>query len=113
MISPKIMPYEPEPGAYGIACDEIDLLPAQIDVTFISTTGEPFNLTVPTSEFNVGPFPDNSFICQTMINSLTGANSINLLGGSLLKHYYSVWDVGNQKMGFAPNGKFCARASDQ
>ena len=24
---------------------------------------------------------------------------------SVLKHYYSVWDIGNQRMGFAPNGQ--------
>ncbi|OSX66049.1 hypothetical protein POSPLADRAFT_1166015 [Postia placenta MAD-698-R-SB12] len=100
MISPEIQPYAPEPGAYGIACSKIDQLPAEISVTFTSITGEPFNLTVPSSEFNVGPFEDEPTICQTMINAL---DVLDLLGGSLLKHYYSVWDIDNQRLGFAPN----------
>lgn len=104
MISPKIKPYKAESGAYGIACSEIDQLPAEIAVTFATSSGEPFNLTIPSSEFNVGPFEDDPSTCQTMINALEG---LDLLGGSLLKHYYSVWDVGNQQMGFAPNGELC------
>lgn len=104
MISPEIAPYAPEPGAYGIACDKIDLLPAQLEVTFTTVTGEPFNLTVPSSEFNLGPFEGNPTICQTMINTLEGYD-ITLLGASLLKHYYSVFDVGKQTIGFAPSGE--------
>jgi len=102
MISSEIQPYEPEPGTYGIPCSKIDHLPAEIAMSFITVTGDPFNLTIPSSEFNVGPFESDPSICQTMINVLDGTE---LVGGSLLKHYYSVWDVGNQQMGFAPNGR--------
>lgn len=105
MISPEIQPYAPEPSAFGIACSKIDQLPVEISVTFTSITGEPLNLTVPSSEFNVGPFEDEPTICQTMINALDG---LDLLGGSLLKHYYSVWDIDNQRLGFAPNGQLSA-----
>ena len=73
-----------------------------LDITFTSTTGDAFNLTIPSSEFNVGPFEGDPETCQTMINVLDG---LELVGGSLLKHYYSVWDIGNQRMGFAPNGE--------
>ncbi|KZT73386.1 acid protease [Daedalea quercina L-15889] len=100
-ISPDIQPYAPEPGTYGIACDKIDELPAQIDLTFTDTNGEPFNLTIPSSDFNVGPFEAEPTLCQTMINYLDG---LDLVGGSVLKHYYSVWDIANQQMAFAPNG---------
>lgn len=31
-------------------------------------------------------------------------DGLELVGGSLLKHYYSVWDISGQRMGFAPNG---------
>ncbi|KAF7361726.1 Pepsin A [Mycena venus] len=98
LISPDIVPHTAEPGTYGIACDLIDTLPAVIDIAFTSQSGAPFNLTIPSSELNVGPFADNPAICQTLINAFDG---LSLVGGSVLKHYYSVWDVGNQRMGFA------------
>ncbi|KAJ7601340.1 acid protease [Mycena rosella] len=98
LISPDIVPHAAEPGAYGIACDKISTLPAVIDIAFTAQDGSPFNLTIPSSELNVGPFADNPAICQTLINAFDG---LSLVGGSLLKHYYSVWDVGGQRMGFA------------
>jgi hypothetical protein len=33
------------------------------------------------------------------------SEGLTLVGGSLLKHWFSVWDVGKQRMGFAPAGK--------
>ncbi|KAI8993007.1 acid protease [Trametes punicea] len=106
LISPNIKPFPAEPGAYGLPCSEIDGLPAQIDITFTSQQGRPFNLTIPSEELNVGPFSSDPCTCQTLINAFDG---LSLVGGSLLKHYYSVWDVGRQRMGFAPNGIGCAR----
>ncbi|KAF9529049.1 acid protease [Crepidotus variabilis] len=101
LISADIKPYPDLPGAYGIACDKIPLLPAQIDLTFASQSGEPFNLTIPSSELSVGPFAGNESHCQTSINGGDAVWDI-LLGGSLLKHYYSIWDVGGKRIGFAP-----------
>jgi len=101
MISPDIKANKNEPGAYGIACSKISSLPAKIDIGFKSTAGKAFNLTIPSSELNVGPFANDPSTCQTLINAFDG---LDLVGGSLLKHYYSVWDVGNQRMGFAANG---------
>ncbi|KAJ7282990.1 acid protease [Mycena rebaudengoi] len=99
LISPDIVPHAAEPGTYGIACSLISTLPAVIDIGFTAQDGSPFNLTVPSSELNVGPFADDPLICQTLINAFDG---LDLVGGSVLKHYYSVWDVGGQRMGFAP-----------
>ncbi|KAJ7163594.1 acid protease [Mycena crocata] len=98
LISPDIVPHTAEPGTYGIACNRINTLPAVIDITFTAQNGSPFNLTIPSSELNVGPFADNPAICQTLINAFDG---LSLVGGSVLKHYYSVWDVGGARMGFA------------
>lgn len=70
-----------------------------IDIGFVSQSGTPFNLTIPSSELSVGPFASNTSLCQTLINAFDG---LELVGGSLLKHYYSIWDVGGQRMGFAP-----------
>lgn len=108
MISPDIVPYSAEPGAYGIACSKIASLPAKIDIGFRSQQGSAFNLTIPSSELSVGPFAGQTTTCQTLINAFDG---LSLVGGSLLKHYYSTWDLGNQRMGFASNGKFLFVAS--
>jgi len=101
LISPDIKPFAAEPGAYGIACDKIGSLKAEIDFAFIGEEGKVFHLNIPTRELNVGPFKSDPSICQTLINTFP---DLELVGGSLLKHYYSVWDVGGQRMGFAPNG---------
>lgn len=99
LISPDIKANPNEPGTYGIACNRIASLPAVIDIGFTAVDGSPFNLTIPSSELSVGPFANDPSTCQTLINAFDG---LELVGGSLLKHYYSVWNVGTQQMGFAP-----------
>ncbi|TFK44408.1 aspartic peptidase domain-containing protein [Crucibulum laeve] len=99
LISPDIKANPNEPGTYGIACNRISSLPAVIDITFTSQAGKPFNLTIPSSELSVGPFANDPSTCQTLINAFDG---LSLVGGSVLKHYYSIWDVGAQRLGFAP-----------
>ena len=101
MISPKIQPFDDEPGTYGIPCSEIASLPAEISFAFKSQQGSTFSLTIPSSELSVGPFKSEPTLCQTLIN----AQDFTIIGASLLKHYYSVWDLGNKRMGFAPNGE--------
>ncbi|RDB24771.1 Pepsin A [Hypsizygus marmoreus] len=99
LISPDIKANPAEPGTYGIACSRISSLPAVIDITFTSQAGTPFNLTIPSNELSVGAFTNNPTLCQTLINAFDG---LDLVGGSLLKHYYSIWDVGARRLGFAP-----------
>lgn len=110
LISPDIKANSDEPGTYGIACDQISSLPAIIDLTFTSQAGEPFNLTIPSSELSVGPFANNASLCQTLINAFDG---VELVGGSVLKHYYSVWDIGAQRIGFAPSNSTQSDTSSQ
>ncbi|KAJ7646694.1 acid protease [Roridomyces roridus] len=98
LISPDIVPHASENGTYGIACDLIPTLPAEIAIQFTAQDGSAFNLTIPSIELSVGPFEGDPETCQTLINAFDG---LNLLGASVLKHYYSVWDVGGQRMGFA------------
>ncbi|EPT00519.1 hypothetical protein FOMPIDRAFT_1122329 [Fomitopsis schrenkii] len=104
-ISPKITAYSPESTeygtAYGIPCSELTGLDSELTLTFTNTAGTPFNLTVPSSELSVGPFPGQTETCQTFINAIDG---LNLVGGSLLKHYYTIFSVENQTIGFADNG---------
>lgn len=106
MISPDIKANNKEPGTYGIACNKISSLPAKIDIEFPSITGIPFNLSIPSNELNVGPFAHDPSMCQTLINAYDG---LNVVGGSLLKHYYSVWDISRQRIGFADNGTYVTR----
>ncbi|KAJ7679087.1 acid protease [Mycena polygramma] len=102
MISPDIVANPDEPGTFGIACDLIPTLPAVIDITFVGVAGQDaFNLTIPSSELSSGPFANKPELCQTLINVSDG---FNLVGLSLLKHYYTVWDIAGQRLGFAPTG---------
>ncbi|KAJ7586022.1 acid protease [Mycena floridula] len=101
LISPEIVPNADEPGAYGIPCDQVDTLPAVIDLTFNSVSGDPFNLTIPSSELNLGPFKGNASLCQTVFNSWGNLTIQPVIGGSLLKHYYTTWDSANLTLGFA------------
>lgn len=99
LISPEIKPFAPLPSTYGVPCSLIPTLNATISYTFLSTEGTPFNLTIPTSELSVGPFKEAPDTCQTLINAV---DDFSIVGASLLKHWYTVWDSGNQRMGFAP-----------
>jgi hypothetical protein len=102
LISPAIKPFGTL-GAFGIACSEISSLPAEITFTFVSSSGAPFNLTIPSKELNVGPLKEDPNTCQTLINALDQEGG-GIIGGSLLKYYYSVWDVDNARLGFVGNG---------
>ncbi|QRV89151.1 aspartyl protease [Ceratobasidium sp. AG-Ba] len=97
LISPNIKPVGTK-GAYGLPCSQIGSLTAVLDFTFTNIAGEAFNLTIPSEELNVGPFASDPSTCQTLINAQDGNY---ILGGSLLKHYYSIWDQANARMGFA------------
>jgi Eukaryotic aspartyl protease len=100
LISPEIQPIGPS-GAFGMPCARIPGIHAEITFTFQSTAGKPFNLTIPSEELSVGPFVDNPSFCQTLINSMNIEGGI--IGASLLKHYYSVWDVDHARIGFKRN----------
>ncbi|KAJ7574402.1 aspartic peptidase domain-containing protein [Mycena floridula] len=99
LISPDITENNDEPGTYGIACSKLSSLVAVIDISFTSTSGDLFNLTLP--DINLGPFPTNPSICQTVINAWD-IDFPPIVGGSLLKQYYSTWNSGQNRMGFAP-----------
>ncbi|GJJ08716.1 hypothetical protein Clacol_002935 [Clathrus columnatus] len=86
-ISPKIAAIGTG-GYYGIPCNEIPSLTAELTFTFSSKEGMLFNLTLPSRDFNMGSFLDNPTICQTVITSAD----------------IQVWDVDNGLIGFASNG---------
>lgn len=94
MISPKIKLID-QRGAYGMACSDFEGLNASITFTM---KGQPY--TIPSKELNVGPYPGQEGICQGLINSPREV-PFWIIGGSLLKYYYTVWDTGNKQLGFA------------
>ncbi len=103
LISPKIQPFAEEPNTYGVPCSELSSLAAAITLHFTSEDGQPLNLTIPSSELSVGPFKSNTDICQTLINTM---DDTWIVGASLFKHYYSVWDLGQKRLGFAPTIRY-------
>lgn len=102
-ISPKIQPFTNEPNTYGFPCSELSTLSSTITFVFTSQDGSPFNLTIPSSELSVGPFSSNPNTCQMLINTM---EDTWIVGASVLKHYYSVWDLGGKRMGFAPTIRY-------
>ncbi|KAH8103487.1 acid protease [Cristinia sonorae] len=101
-ITPEIKPNPALPGTYGIPCASLrKIRSAEITFTFPSQSGRPFDLTIPSRELSVGPFKGNPELCQTLINA---DDRFSILGASLLKHYYTVYDMGAKRIGFAPNG---------
>lgn len=93
IISPKIKMIDPK-GAYGMPCSEVSGLKAAITFTM---GGQKY--TIPTQELSVGPYPRQPNMCQMLINS--GSEPFWIIGASLMKYYYTVWDVGNKRLGFA------------
>jgi hypothetical protein len=93
MISPNIKMIDPK-GAYGLPCSEAKNLKA--DITFVMQ-GKRY--TIPSSELVVGRYPGQPDMCQTLINS--GSTPFWIFGGSLMKYYYTVWDIGGRRMGWA------------
>ncbi|EJD42596.1 acid protease [Auricularia subglabra TFB-10046 SS5] len=107
LISPEIQPNAAKPGTWGFPCSILPLPQASIDFAFTSTSGQTFNLTIPSSSFSVGPFAGgNGTLCQGLITDLAG---YAIVGGSLLKEYYSIWDLDQRRMGFVKrNGTISA-----
>ncbi|KAA1476013.1 acid protease [Dentipellis sp. KUC8613] len=99
-ISPQIKPHGTK-GAYALPCAALASMPFSLVFTFTATTGAPFTLSVPRAELSVGPLADAPGMCQTLVNALD--RGVGIVGGSLLKYYYSVWDVDRAQIGFVRN----------
>ncbi|KAF2098280.1 acid protease [Rhizodiscina lignyota] len=83
-----------ETGVFGIACERICELPATLDFEI-----EGRKYTIPSRDFNAGPIEGHPGMCQTVING--GDVGFWILGGSLLKHYYSTFNVETKVVGLA------------
>ncbi|KAI4592707.1 hypothetical protein KJ359_010466 [Pestalotiopsis sp. 9143b] len=100
-ISPNITQIDAA-GAWGLPCDEIDAVAPELTFTF-GPVGGALNLTIPKEAFNLGEYPGQPGICQTLFNNPLGTVSIGgiwLIGSPLLKQYYTVWDGVNEEIGW-------------
>lgn len=112
-ISPKIYQLDIV-GTWGCSCADMKaIVEAGADITFLlgssreNGDGRQFNTTIPSSVFNLGPYPGFDGICQAVVNNWQDGvfyKGIGLweLGSPLLKNYYTAWDGENLKVGFAP-----------
>lgn len=109
-ISPKIYQID-SVGTWGCACADMDaIVQSGAEISFLlgyDGAGTQMNATIPSSVFNLGPYPDMPGICQAVVNNWEGEvyyNGLGLwtLGSPLLKNYYTAWDGVNLQVGFAP-----------
>lgn len=105
-ISPEIRQIDPA-GAWGARCDLLGNLSPVLTFT-IGAGSEALNITLDGNSFNLGPYPGQNGTCQTVFSNsaepIPYPVALWILGGPLLKAYYTVWDGGNQRVGFAePN----------
>lgn len=85
-ISPNIKLVDPN-GGFAIPCDELNTTAAVVD---FSMGGNIFR--IPSNELSVGPYPGMPGMCQTFINGGgVGVPGLWVIGGTLLKYYYSAW----------------------
>ncbi|KAI0600929.1 aspartic peptidase domain-containing protein [Biscogniauxia sp. FL1348] len=102
-VSPAIRQIDPA-GAWGAACDEVEHAATDFTFALRDAGGAQVNVTLPRTAFNLGEYPGQPGICQTVFNNYVlpeGGQGFWLLGSPLLKAYYTVWDGLNRKVGWA------------
>ncbi|KAF2103978.1 acid protease [Rhizodiscina lignyota] len=96
LISPNIKLVDPL-GGFAIPCDEVNNTSATIDITMGT-----LRVRIPPQELSVGPYPGKPGLCQTFINGGgVGIPGLWVIGGTMLKYYYSAWDVSKQELSLA------------
>lgn len=102
-ISPEIKQLD-KLGVWGAPCDVMEKLDPELTFT-VGTGDQTVNMTLPKGAFNLGANEKYDGYCQGVIlNSETEADpraSLWVLGGPLLKGYYTSWDGKNLELGVA------------
>lgn len=101
-ISPEIKMLD-KLGTWGAPCKVMEKLRPKLTFT-VGAGDRLLNMTVPRDAFNVGEHPQHPGQCQGVI--LHAAKPIEIasvwvLGGPLLKGYYTAWDGKNFELGVA------------
>lgn len=126
-ISPNITMIDPA-GAWGAPCALMAQLDASMgtrhNLTFIvdddtddgndtplrgpgagqgggNASRKTISLTISPGGFNLGPYPGNPAMCQAVLVSAVSQGWPWIIGGPLLKQYYTIWDGGRRRVGFA------------
>lgn len=111
-ISPDIYQID-KVGTWGASCEDMaNIVATGAEITFTlgwesNGMGTQLNVTIPSSVFNLGPYPNIPGVCQAVVNNwqdpVVYNNTMGLwvLGSPLLKNYYTAWDGLNQRVGFA------------
>lgn len=109
-VSPKIHQIDAV-GTWGCLCEDMHaIVEAGVELTFLlgSEGQQQLNLTLPSSVFNLGPYPGMPELCQAVVNDWSegvyynGTVGLWELGSPLLKNYYTAWDGLGLRVGFAP-----------
>ncbi|KAF3767327.1 hypothetical protein M406DRAFT_69482 [Cryphonectria parasitica EP155] len=109
-ISPKIYQIDPV-GTWGCSCKDMEaIVKSGAELTFLlgyDSDETQMNVTIPSSVFNLGPYPGTDDICQAVVNNWQDGvfyNGIGLweLGSPMLKNYVTAWDGLGLRVGFAP-----------
>jgi len=103
-ISPKFRLIDNN-GAYGVECDVMKSLEAELTFTLADSQGNKVNLTLSKDAFNLGEYPGQKGICQGVVLPPFEDPNVPVpfwvIGSPLIKAYYSVWDGAKQRIGFA------------
>lgn len=108
-ISPAIVQIDPA-GAWGAPCDELDRVAPDLTFTLGGSAADAVNVTIPRAAFNLGEYPVLDGICQAIFSHpseglggswFVGDRAYWLVGSPLLKHYYTVWDGADLRIGWA------------
>lgn len=110
-ISPQIFQIDPV-GTWGCSCEDMEaIVQSGTELSFLlgyNNKGQQLNLTLPSSVFNLGPYPGSPELCQAVVNNWSEGVFYNetvglwTLGSPLLNNYYTAWDGLNLRVGFAP-----------
>ncbi|KAK7741738.1 hypothetical protein SLS53_004801 [Cytospora paraplurivora] len=105
-ISPKIYQIDPV-GTWGALCSDMKTITPYLTFLLSYDGSKQLNVTIPSSSFNLGPYPGLEGICQAVINNYQtpqvndDGRGIWIGGSPLLKNYYTAWDGLDLRVGFA------------
>ncbi|KUI68961.1 Cathepsin E [Cytospora mali] len=105
-ISPRIYRID-SVGTWGALCSDMEAIKPELTFLFGSDGAMQLNVTIPSSFFNLRPYPGMDGVCQAVINNYespqvnSDGRGVWIAGSPLLKNYYTAWNGLDLKVGFA------------